>query len=305
MPPLAALILDWLITALWPIVAKSGTRLYSGILFTSAGLVIGLALLSPWLCVKNRMRRIFSRQLAPSLFLMGVFSGIASVIYISATAYTTPANAAIMAQIEVIYSALLCAFFLKERITLGQGLASLLVMGGTGLIMAHDLSSPRWKGDLMILATPWMFQVSHIFSKRLPKDIDPVTATAGRVIYGLAAMAPFCAWTIARGGAWTWEPEGLRLLAVQGLFMSCLNFILWYAAILNMELAKATAVLLSYPALTLVFSWALGRETIAPVQIVGLVVTMSGAYWMTLLLVRAQRALPERQRVPSETGSEI
>src|SRR5580700_6835927 len=111
MPPLAALILDWLITAYWPILAQSGTRLYSGILFAMGGLAIGLALISPWLCFDGRFKRIFSRRMAPSLFMMGTFSGIASVIYISATAYTTPANGAIMAQIEVIYSALLCSFF--------------------------------------------------------------------------------------------------------------------------------------------------------------------------------------------------
>src|ERR1700719_913941 len=110
MPPIAALLLDWLITALWPIIAVSGMRLYSGVLFATAGLVVGLALIAPWLCFDKRLSRIFSRRMAPSLFMMGIFSGIASVIYISAMAYTTPANGAIMAQVEVIYSALLCAF---------------------------------------------------------------------------------------------------------------------------------------------------------------------------------------------------
>ena len=118
-------------------------------------------------------------------------------------------------------------------------------------------------------------------------------------------MAPFCAWSVARGGAWTWSGEGLRLLFIQGLFMSCLNFVLWYMAILKMDLAKATAVLLSYPALTLVFSWALGKETIAPIQIAGLAVTMTGAYWITTLLLKAQKGLPERERIPAETGAEI
>jgi drug/metabolite transporter (DMT)-like permease len=305
MPPLPALLLDWVITALWPLVAKSGTRLYSGVLFAMGGLVIGTTLISPWLFAQGRLKRIFSRRMAPSLFMMGTFSGIASVIYISATAYTTPANAAIMAQIEVIYSALLCAYFLREKITGQQIAASALVMGGAAIIMSKDLTSVRWKGDLMILATPWMFQVSHIFSKRLPKDLDPVTATAGRLIFGVAAMTPFAVWAWARGGAWTWSAEGVRLLIIQGIFMSCLNFVLWYMAILRMDLAKATAILLSYPALTLVFSWALGAEPISGVQVAGLVVTMSGAYWMTMLLLKAQKSLPERERVPVETGSEV
>ena len=42
--------------------------------------------------------------------------------------------------------------------------------------------------------------------------------------------------------------------------MNALALLLWYAAILRMDLAKATAFLLSYPALTMLLSWLeLGR----------------------------------------------
>lgn len=290
MSPLAALLLDVALTALWPLVGASGMKHYSGVVFSVAGLALGLVTLLPALLARRRWRRLFSRDTAPYLMGMGVFSGVATAIFISALAYTTPANAAIVAQIEVLYSAALCAWVLKERPGGRQIAASLLVVLGTGLVMLRDLSSPRWRGDLMILVTPWMFQVSHIFAKRLPKDLDAWTLAGGRVFYGILAMLPLVAWELNAGARWSWEPAALKLLLAQGALMSSTNFVLWYMAIRHMDLSKATPIILSYPALTLAFSWMLGQETISAPQIGGLLVTMAGAIWMSRLVVEAQRA---------------
>lgn len=296
MTPLAALVVDWAITALWPLIGAFGMRHYSGGLFATGGLVVGLLAMSPFLLAKGRWRLVLSREAAPSLAAMGLCSGAATIIYISALAHTTPANAAIVAQVEVLYSAALTAWLLGERPTLKQALAALLIMSGTGLVMLHDLSSPRWKGDLMILCTPWLYQLSHIAAKRLPRGLDAVTLSGGRVLYGILTMAPFCLWSLSHGARWSWSPEALSMLVAQGLLMSSLNFVLWYMAIRNMELSKATTFMLSYPALTLVFSWALGRDAIAGVQLLGLACSFSGAVWTARLTqetrLRAAGAVP-------------
>lgn len=291
MTPFAALVIDWALTALWPLLGASGLRYYDAFVFMVAGLVIGLALMAPFLAARGRWRRIVSREVAPSLIKMGFFSGLASAIYLAALAYTTPVNAVILAQIEVLYSTLLSARYLDERPSLKQALASLLVVAGTGLIVLRDLRTPRWRGDLMILATPWMYQVSHIFSKKLPHDLDALTLSAGRVFYGLLGTAPICALLLARGARWSWEPEALKILLLQGVLMSFLNFYFWYVAIRGMDLSKATTMLLSYPALTLVFSWALGREDVRLVQVAGLAVTLAGALWTARLALARHREL--------------
>lgn len=291
MSPLAALLIDWAVTALWPLIGKSGMAHYSGLLFSAAGLLVGLVILAPFLLAGGRLRRVFSPDVAPSLAAMGFFSALATAIYISALAYTTPANAAIMAQVEVLYSAVLCAWLLGERPSLKQAGATLLVLLGTGLIMFRDLSSPRWRGDLMILCTPWMYQVSHIFSKRLPKDLDAWTLSGGRVMFGLLAMLPLCLWSVHGGGArWSWSKEAMHLLLLQGVLMSSVNFVLWYKAIRGMDLTQATSIMLSYPALTLLFSVMAGHDQLHGIQILGLLVTMCGAVWTSRLVVAAQRA---------------
>jgi len=287
-PPFAALLGCWLLNAFWPIIGQSGLSRYSAPLFFHAGILLGLAALAPGLATGGRWRRLLSAQVGLPLLAMSTLSCAASLIYLEALRYTTPANAAVMAQVEVLYSALLSAWLLREAISRTQVWASLLVMAGTGLIMAHDLGSLRWKGDLMILLTPWMYQVSHVIAKRLPKDLDCALISGSRNFFGLFILAPFSAWALWHGGRWSWSPDALAVLAAQGLLMNALALLLWYAAVLRMDLAKATAFLLSYPALTMLFSWALGREQVHPLQVAGLTVTLAGAYWLSRIARRDQ-----------------
>ncbi len=289
--PYAALVADWIVTALWPLVGQAGLRYYSAVPFLWAGLLIGTACLLPFMLAGGRWRRLFARDVAPSLVAMGVFSGAATLIYICALNYTTPVNTVIIAQVEVLYSSLISARYLGERPTLKQSLASLLVVAGTAMIVLRDLHSPHLRGDLMVLFTPWMYQVSHVYSKKLPHDLDAMTLSGGRVFYGLLATTPFALWAFARGTAWSWAPPALRVLAAQGVLMSSLNFVLWYVAIRGMELSKATTILLSYPALTLVFAWALGREAIGVAQLAGLSCTFAGAAWTARLSLERRHVL--------------
>jgi len=67
---------------------------------------------------------------------------------------------------------------------------------------------------------------------------------------------------------------------------------LWYQAVLRLDLAKTTAFLLSYPALTMLFSWALGRETISVLQVAGLAVTLCGAWWLRRITLAAEKTRP-------------
>jgi drug/metabolite transporter (DMT)-like permease len=292
-PPFATLVACWLINAFWPLVGQDGLRYFSTPVFFHLGLIIALAVLSPWVVRGGGWRPLLAWRTGSTLLLIGALSCTASLIYLEALRYTTAANAAVMAQIEVLYSAGLAAWLLRERIGPRQAAASLLVVAGTALIMGHDLGSLRWKGDLMILATPWMYQLSHVFIKRLPEDLSPVQLVGGRMFYGIIFLLPFTLWHLTGEPRWSWSRPALGILALQGVCMTALGMLSWYATIRRMDLAKATAFLLSYPALTMLFSWTLGRESISGVQVLGLAVTLGGAYWLSRLALRPRPKAPE------------
>ncbi|MBI4376789.1 MAG: DMT family transporter [Elusimicrobia bacterium] len=280
--PLPALLIDWVITALWPLIGQWGLKHLSGIAFAQAGLCIGLLALAPALARQGRWRRLFQPGIRGPLLGMGFFgSALGTILLLSSLHYTTPGNAAIMAQSEVLYSALLAAWLLGESITRPQIAASLLILGGTSLVMIDGLSTPRWKGDLLALLTPWIFQFGHVLAKRLPRDLDACTLSGGRTFYGAVTLLPFFFWELWRGASISLGGEVLLAIAAQGLLMNSINLVLWYIAIRQIDLSKATAMLLSYPALTLLLSWALGFERVGWAQWTGFALTFGGAFWLS------------------------
>ncbi|MBI4424182.1 MAG: DMT family transporter [Elusimicrobia bacterium] len=291
MSPLACLFASWAVTAVWPITAKLASRYADPLAFGPAALVLGLAALSPWLLTRGRWRRLVEPGLRRNFLVVGgLGSGLTTLMLLIAVSHTTAANAAIMCQVEVVYSAILSALLLRERITGRQALASSLVFAGTALILSRDLGTPHWKGDLLILATPWMFQVSHVFSKRLPKDLEPVTIAGARMLYGGLVLVPVA---VVAGllGRVRVEPSAVLggIVVFHGLVLNALTVVLWYGAIRHLELAKTTAIMLSYPALTLLYCWLLGQEPIGWHQVAGLALSLSGALWLTSQ-VRESRA---------------
>ncbi len=283
MTPLAALFLDWLLTGFWPITGKAAFAYADPLLFGEAALVLALLMLLPAMLKEGRWKFLFSPGLRWHLFVMGATgSGITSYLLLTAVSLTTPANAAIVCQVEVVYSALLASWLLKERITPRQALATGLVFAGTGLILWRDLGTLHWKGDLILLLTPWMFQISHIYGKRLLGSVDPVTIAGARMFYGALSLAPFALWSLAAGQPrFSFAPAALGLLFFHAGVLSCLNLILWYLAIRDLELSKCTAVILSYPALTMLYSWALRMEIVTSAQIAGLALSIGGAAWLS------------------------
>lgn len=105
--------------------------------------------------------------------------------------YTTPANAAILNQFEMVYSLILAYFLLGEKPTGKQIGGSLLIVLGVGVLLWQTGISVQLKGDLLILGTLWMFQVSHIFAKKLPQDMPPALIAAARAIFAIPVLAVF------------------------------------------------------------------------------------------------------------------
>ncbi|MBO7605367.1 MAG: EamA family transporter, partial [Elusimicrobiaceae bacterium] len=58
--------------------------------------------------------------------------------------------------------------------------------------------------------------------------------------------------------------------------------VVWYKAIRALDLSKVTAIYLSYPVLSLLLSTLLNLEIPTGAQILGLIITLVGAYWVSL-----------------------
>jgi len=290
--PLGAIWLTVCINSFIPILGFLAAGKISPPLFALAGSAIGFSCFLSW-SVKKRMFPVyFSRGLWPRLLAVGVFgSALPIAALVLALNYTTPANAAILGQVEAVYTVILSRLFLKEKISLSQLFGTGLVLAGTMLIAFKERFTLRWTGDLIVLAVPLMYQVSHLFSKKLPKDLDHVFVAAARTLFATLGILPVFALGFFMPVA-EFEPSFrlLGILLAWGIVLTAVNNVLWYKAILNMDLSKATAIVLSYPVLTAVLSHVFGIEKIQAYQVTGLCLALAGAYWVTLLVKRQDAA---------------
>ena|GEM_PF-304920 len=296
MTPLASLWACWVLSALFPLGAAYSVRNMHPVTLAWVIAVSGFAWFLPGIIRKNSMREFFRWELIPSLFMVGFCgSAMTALMFSTALQYTTPANAGILAQVEVVYSLLLSRIFLREKLTGVKITGAVLVISGTLLVALKERFSPRWTGDLLVLCAPWLYQISHVYAKKLPKQLTPDFIAAARMLYSALSLTPIaaCLWLLRRGAADynpAVPPQTLIAAVLTGLLLSGLSALLWYRAIRSMELSKATVIILSYPVLTFLVSAGTGMEKVHLYQLGGLACALLGAYLVSGAVKEAAHA---------------
>ncbi|MCC6846999.1 MAG: DMT family transporter [Deltaproteobacteria bacterium] len=269
-----------------PLLVATVTSLFAGL--------FGLAVLA----ARRELGVLFAPRAAPRLALVGLLgTALAFVLFYEGARRTSAIEAALGLQVEPIYSLLGAWLGLGHRPTARRVLALVVLLAGLALALgAHELSTPS--GVWLILATPFCWQLSHLVVLRGLRGVAGVTPsvlTGARYVYGGAILA--AAWlAFGRGGtALAALAPCLPLLAFQGIVLSYLGTIVWYAAIARLDLARTTAIVVpSIPVLSLAASFALLGEVPTPRQTLGLALTAAGV----LAFVAAPHAEPARRRGP-------
>lgn len=281
--PIYAIWLACIATAANVVISKLATPYVTSAVF----LLFACALASVcFRCVFTRAEwaRLFDKDVRWKALGMGTCgTALPMTIFMVALNYTTPVNSAIDNQFEIIYSLILSAIILKERPTLKQIGGSVLILAGVLLIVLKGGTYVQAKGDFMILGSLWLFQISHIFAKKLPTDLSPRQIAGARAFYAMPALAVliFALLLIQGPLLFISHPILWGTLIGSALINYFVGNIWWYTAIRNMDLSKATAIILSYPVLTYLFSAMVGEDEFTLYKIIGMILAVGGAYIVT------------------------
>ena len=156
---LSAAWICWAIVGLSPIMGKYAAGLISPAVLVFLGTLLGVLYFTPWITQHHKWGELFSRQTLGKFLFIGTFgTALPFTVLLIALHYTTPGNAAILQQSELIYSLILAAIFLREFPSKGQLGGSALIVLGVLIILLKEQYTPRWMGDLLIVGTTWMLQ---------------------------------------------------------------------------------------------------------------------------------------------------
>lgn len=289
--PTLAIWIDTIITAVNMIAAAYAVE------YCSSSLFLLLASLGAVLCFVPHITRIHAWGRVFDKKQMWRYIGIGTLgtalpmsILVFALKYTTPTNASILNQFEIIYSLLLSWILLKEKPSWMQLGGSGLIVAGITMLLWQAGYTPQLKGDLMIIGCLWMFQLSHILAKKLPADLDGQTVACIRALFAMPALILLIIY-IAYSQGLTFTPNATLLGCVlfSAIFCYYIGNALWYYGIRNMALGKATAIILSYPVFTFLISVGLGLDKITLLKVLGLLLALGGAYTITLVSLQGDK----------------
>ena len=285
MSPLLAAWVCWAIVGLSPVAGKYAVGVISPALLVFLGTLIGVFYFTPWITKHHKWGELLSPKTCWKFLFIGTFgTALPFTISLIALHYTTPGNAAILQQSELLYSLLFAGIFLKEIPGRQQLMGSALIVAGVVVILLKEQYTPRWTGDLLIVGSTWMLQAGSTMAKKLPKSLDYRVIGMARNLFALPALVIILSVMYWWGEAFVLKPNAqmFAVLGYTGLFKYGLAMVVWYKAIRSLDLSKATAIYLSYPVLSLLFSAVLGLESISAHQFAGLALTLAGAYWVSL-----------------------
>ena len=285
MSPLTAAWVCWAIVGLSPIAGKFAAPVISPALLVFLGTLIGVAYFAPWVTRHKKWGELLARKTLLKFLFIGTFgTALPFTVFLIALHYTTPGNAAILQQSELVYSLIIAAVFLREIPSKAQLAASALIVAGVLIILHQGHYTPCWKGDLLIVSSTWMLQAGSTVAKKLPKNLDYRVIGMARNLFALPALVLILSVMYLLKIPFIIKPNFtlLAVLGYTGLLKYGLAMVVWYKAIRALDLSKVTAIYLSYPVLSLLISAAVGFETPSLMQLAGLAVSSAGAYWISV-----------------------
>jgi len=267
-----------------PILGKYGVSLVHPLFFAAlTNLIAAAGLISIILYRSESIKKLINRKYFFSLLLIGFFgTTISNILFFYGVKLTSGINSSILLQVEPIYALFIGYIILNEKVTLRQILATIVIVFGTLLVVYQGTFSLNW-GDLLVLGTPFCYQIGHIFSKRLlnQRQLSPLFIAAGRTLYGGIFLF------IISQAFGVYEYEKLKelnilgILVFYGLVIYGLTYYTFYESIKRINLSKATAIISIYPAVSIILAGFVLNEAPDYYQMGGFLIILFGVIYLS------------------------
>ena len=254
------------------------------------------------LFARGNLKKIRETRVTPAMVFSGVFLGLLSGLYVISTQYTTLANASFLIYTGPIYSTVLAAIFLKERLSV-KGVACIVavvigmlfivgIVTPTGLTLDLD---PKWMFGNMIGLLSGVAYGLYLWIGRYRQDCDSNVRSWWNFLFAWITILGLMVVDSALSGGlkYTVKVDGVQQISADGQIMTALwspftmdaqSWLVWIAAALVTGfvafhlLAYATKMLkagelaaISYQETIMasLLGFALFGEVLTPFQMIG------------------------------------
>lgn len=214
----------------------------------------------------------------PGFLAIGVV-GIALLygLQVAGQSLTSAVNTGLLANMVGIFTALLAALFLGERLPLAAWVGILVALLGAWVVSAGGLRlqirSETALGDGLVLISSLVAAIYFVMGKRLLARHSPLVVTAAASALGALVLLPLAAWE----GSWR-GADGAALASVVALAIGpgLLANLWWWETAQWLEASRAAVYIYLIPLITMAMAVALLHEPLSPAQGVGAGLVLSG-----------------------------
>jgi drug/metabolite transporter (DMT)-like permease len=217
------------------------------------------------------------------LFLIGIIGGgLAFLLYFTGLGFTTAGRAAFLHKTLPVYVTVFAFIFLREKVSRRQGLALLVMLIGTFVLLSSQIGPAAfWTdpsfGDLMVLLGTILWGIESTMARHvmLRGGSSWIVAFARMFIGGvfLLAVAAFM------GKAWMFlaltPQQAVNLMISMAMLFGYV--FTWYWSIKLINVSKAAAILLLSPVISLAVGSLAFGEPVPLLQLAGSALILIGA----------------------------
>ncbi len=232
--------------------------------FSSVRILSGAAAL--WLVSAVLRRKSRPQGSWISALMLAVYAFGFSFAYVTLSAGTGALIVMSSVQTTMIVAGLLGG----ERLARTQWMGLVLALGGIGYLLSPGLAAPPLLGaaSMALAGIAW-----GIYSLRGRSSADPVTTTTDNF---LRAAPIALVLSLAQAGDIHLTIRGFSLAIVSGALTSGLGYVLWYAALRRLTVARAAVAQLTVPVIVAVSGVVLLAESINLRLVIASVMVLGG-----------------------------
>jgi len=239
--------------------------------------ISSLTLLIPVTLFKRKLFRIQKRDVL-QLLMLGLFAtALQRIAYFYAVDLTTVTIAAILFYTYPIFVTIFASVFFREKITFSTIFAITLTFSGVALVVkTYEISwlNANLSGIIFGALSSILFALYFLTTKKLRNRYTNWTLILYGDGIGAVTLAPIICFSFSEIASY---PLQLWLLIFTiAWFPSLLAYLLYSYALKHVESSKGSILSVIEPLSAAIFSATIFRETFEPLQIMGIVLALTG-----------------------------
>jgi len=190
---------------------------------------------------------------------------------------TVASVTSILQPMSPVFTLILAAIFLKERMTGRKVIGKLMAFAGAVMLSTGgkmDLGDANTLGSSLILLSALSYAISGIIGKSILRDASPLGVMVWGHIFGALWLFPVWAYEPQVPVLDIWAIRALLFLSIGTLF----PYLLWYKVLEHNEVSAQTAFVFLIPLFGVLFSALLMGERISPYLLMWGLLILGGVY---------------------------